>query len=239
MVFDSTLGRIGAPSSTDSSARFAEAVWRPPDSAAERNVELAAMTKPAVAASSDQSLKPMEVSDSSTDMKPPTMDDILSQARDSVGRRDLGNKSPKEARELPNFSVAPNVKCAATVSAWLIGAGVMKNEDFKIRVTDDKGQGLSELLPELGFQPRTIDGKLDPKAFPDGPVGIIAGTEKYKDGTNHVGFVEKRDGQLRVMHNRSGRVADDPLIGSYFYGDNGTPKFNKMKLFVLGNGSRS
>lgn len=166
------------------------------------------------------------------------MKDLAALARESVGSRELGNKSPAEARELPNFSVPPHVKCASTVSTWLIGAGFMTNEDFKIRVTDPNGQGLNELLPELGFKPISLDGKIDPNAFPDGPIGIISGTEKYNDGTNHVGFLEKRNGQLRVMHNRSGRVADDGLIGSYFYGDNGNPRFAKMKLFVL-NGKRS
>ena len=210
--------------------RFSEQTSVPPPSAA----DLAAMKKPPIFTGSDIPPLNLERLASPAGDKHPTMATIADLARKSVGSSALGNKAPSEAKVLPDYKVPPQVKCAATVSTWLVDAGFIGNEDFKVRVTDPKQQGLSELLPELGFNPVQITGKIDPDAYPDGPVGIIAGTEKFKDGTNHVGFVEKRNGELRVMHNRSGTVHDDSLIGSYFYGDNGNPRFGKMKLFVLG-----
>lgn len=226
MGIESTLAQ---PASTDAT-RFSEALSVPPPS----RVELAELKQATIAMKPDSTanLHPVEITDDKAGAKPPTLETLASEARDSVGSNKLGNKSPAEARDLPNTKVAPGVKCAATVSTWLVEAGYMKNEDFKIRVTDPKGQGLSELLPQLGFQPVMLNGKIDASSFPEGPIGIIAGTEKFNDGTNHVGFLEKRNGELRVMHNRSGTVHDDSLVGSYFYSDNGNPRFGKMKLFV-------
>lgn len=218
---------------TKDAPRFSEALSVPPPS----KVDLAELKQATLAMKPDSSanLHPVEITNDAAGAKPPTLETLASEARDSVGSSKLGNVSPAEARDLPNIKVPPQVKCAATVSTWLVEAGYMKNEDFKIRVTDPKGQGLSELLPELGFKPLTINGKIDAASFPEGPIGIIAGTEKFNDGTNHVGFLEKRNGELRVMHNRSGSVHDDNLVGSYFYNENGTPRFGKMKLFVPGD----
>jgi hypothetical protein len=214
-------------------AQIAQEIWSPTPNAKAAYHESSATASPRVSSESpDANLNSLEIVENNTESgAQPSLSDLAAQARESVGSNRLGNVSPAEARDFPNFRVAPHIKCAATVSTWLVGAGFIDNKDFKIRVTDPARQGLNELLPGIGFDRSSINGKINPEDFPEGPIGIISATGKYSDGSNHIGFVEKRNGELRVMHNRSGKVADDALFGSYFYDGKGNPRFGDIAIF--------
>lgn len=158
-----------------------------------------------------------------------TADALMSAARDSVGESKLGNRVPKGASEFAGMVIEQNVQCASTSSDWLMQSGFMRERDYKISVT-----GLSQWLGEHGFRRVPLSGDFDISKFPDGPIGFIAGTRNVSDGSNHIGFIEKRNGEVRVIHNnwRTGAVVDQN-INEKFYDENGKPQYKNMSLYIL------
>lgn len=158
-----------------------------------------------------------------------TADALMSAARNSVGKTELGNRVPDGAAQFPGMKVEQNVQCASTSSDWLMQAGFMRERDYNVSVT-----GLSKWLGEHGFKKVPLSGDFDISKFPDGPIGFIAGTRNVSDGSNHIGFIEKRNGEVRVIHNnwRTGAVVDQN-INEKFYDANGKPQYKNMSLYIL------
>lgn len=191
-------------------------------------IELASMTLPRFPAVEKQDVS--TVSDKRPAEKHrPTAEDLSRIAHKAVGSSEYGNKVPSAAAEFKGETVPPNLKCASTSSQWLVEAGVMTNRDFKIRVGD-----MVKLLPEKGFTKVPLSGNLDLSKFPDGPIGFITGRGNYEDGSNHIGFIEKRNGQLRVIHNdyHTGKVVDQD-IKQKFYTADGKPAYRDMSMFIF------
>lgn len=163
------------------------------------------------------------------DTRRATAQDLIDVARDSVGSDQFGNQVPSDAKDFKNFRVPPNLKCASTSSEWLISIGMMTNREYKIRVED-----MMTLLPQKGFTNTRLTGDFDLSKFPDGPIGFITGRGKYEDGSNHIGVIEKRNGELRVIHNnyRTGRVVDED-IREKFYTADGKPAYRDLQLFTF------
>jgi len=190
-------------------------------------IELAAMTLPKFPVFENNDVT--QVSDKSAANRRPTVTALSRAAHNAVGSGAYGNRVPKTASEFRNEEIPPNLKCASTSSQWLVEAGVITNRDFKIRVDD-----MIKLLPEKGFTKVALKGPLDLSKFPDGPIGFITGRGNYEDDSNHIGFIEKRDGQLRVIHNnyRTGRVVDQD-IKEKFYTSSGRPAYRDMSMFIF------
>jgi len=150
-------------------------------------------------------------------------------AHDSVGKDSYGNKVPRDAKDFKNMDVPINLQCASTSSEWLIKAGFMTNYDYKIRVTD-----MMAMLPDKGFRRVDLKGNADFSNFPDGPIGFIAGLNNNKDNSNHIGYIEKRDGEIRIIHNdyKTGRPVDQKVTEK-FYNPDGTPAYDKLALFLF------
>ncbi len=190
-------------------------------------LQLASMTLPRFPAVERQDVT--QVSDKrSSERQNPTVGDLSRAAHKAIGSGAYGNKVPSSAAEFAGESVPQNVKCASTSSQWLVEAGMMTNRDFKIRVSD-----MIKMLPGKGFSQVPLSGNLDLSKFPDGPIGFITGRGNYDDGSNHIGFIEKRDGQLRVIHNdyHTGKVVDQD-IKQKFYTADGKPAYRDMSMFV-------
>jgi hypothetical protein len=162
-----------------------------------------------------------------------TADDLAQAAHDAVGSGKYGNKVPSSAAEFKGYEVPPNLKCASTSSEWLIQIGMMSNKEYKIRVDD-----MMKLLPEKGFTKVGLKGDLDLSKFPDGPIGFITGRGQTEDGSSHIGFIEKRNGELRVIHNNyhTGKVVDQD-IKEKFYKPNGKPAYRELNLYVFPKGT--
>ncbi|MDZ4833735.1 MAG: hypothetical protein SGJ27_08130 [Candidatus Melainabacteria bacterium] len=161
--------------------------------------------------------------------KTPTVEALARVAHNAIGSDQFGNKVPSTAAEYRNETIPKNLKCASTSSQWLVDIGAMTNRDFKIRVDD-----LMKILPAKGFDKVPLRGNLDISKFPDGPIGFITGQDKYEDDSNHIGFIEKRNGELHVIHNnyKTGKVVDQE-IKEKFYNADGTPAYRQMNLFVF------
>jgi hypothetical protein len=52
--------------------------------------------------------------------------------------------------------------------------------------------------------------------------------------TPPIGFLEKRNGTLRVIHNKGGVLADENLFSSRFFNSDGSSAFTGMALFAPG-----
>ncbi len=105
----------------------------------------------------------------------------------------------------------------------------MTNRDYKIQVNQ-----MMDLLPQLGFKQVRLNGDLDLSKFPDGPIGFITGRKQTGDGSSHIGFIEKVNGQLRVIHNNyeTGRVVDQN-IKEKFYKPDGKPAYKELNMFIF------
>lgn len=190
--------------------------------------EVAAMLQPAVFRDGDQG-DVLQVSDRGTANSNSAARRLQDAAHRSVGSAEYGNKVPRDAKEFANMDIPQNLQCASSSSDWLIEAGLMNRRDYKINVV-----GLDKWLGENGFKRVPLSGNFDISKFPDGPIGFISGKGNVEDGSNHVGFVEKRNGEVRVIHNnwRTGRVVDQN-INEKFYDENGKPKYRNMSLYIL------
>lgn len=151
--------------------------------------------------------------------------DLQRLAHSSVGRTDLGKRSPANAETFPNYKVPPNVKCAATSSEWLVKLGVISNRDYKIRVND-----ITDVLSQKGFSRSNLSGNLDVSKFPDGPIGFIVGKGQKGDASSHIGYVEKMNGKINIIHNRVGKVVKQD-ISEKFYNKDGTPAYRELDLY--------
>lgn len=190
-------------------------------------IELAVMNLPKF--STEENRDVTEVADKPKGKQKPTKEDLSRVAHEAVGSNEYGNKVPSNATQFANMDVPQNLKCASTSSEWLIDIGMMTNKDYKIRVAD-----MIKLLPEKGFKQVPLSGDLDLSKFPDGPIGFITGRGNYEDGSSHIGFIEKRNGELRVIHNNyeTGKVVDQN-IKEKFYSEAGKPAYRHMNMFVF------
>lgn len=193
-------------------------------------IEVASMSLGNLSLQNDGQPELIQVADRRTSSRSGgTADALMSAARDSVGESKLGNRVPKGASEFAGMVIEQNVQCASTSSDWLMQSGFMRERDYKISVT-----GLSQWLGEHGFRRVPLSGDFDISKFPDGPIGFIAGTRNVSDGSNHIGFIEKRNGEVRVIHNnwRTGAVVDQN-INEKFYDADGKPQYKNMSLYIL------
>lgn len=158
-----------------------------------------------------------------------TADHLKRVVENSIGLTNLGTKVPDDAAILPGFEVDKRVKCATTSSEWLVEMGLMSNEEFQLRVND-----FVELLPGKGFHEQVLHGKLDPKQFPEGPIGFIVGQGMARDGSNHIAYAERRGDTIRIVHNdwATGKVVDQK-VQDVFYDKDGQPRYDDLTLFVL------
>jgi hypothetical protein len=192
--------------------------------------EIATMSLSGLSFQNDGQPELMQVADRrSSNSRRGAADALMNAARDSVGESKLGNRVPRGAREFAGMTIERNVQCASTSSDWLMQAGLMRERDYKVSVA-----GLSQWLGENGFNRVPLRGDFDISKFPDGPIGFIAGTRNVADGSNHIGFVEKRNGEVRVIHNnwRTGAVVDQN-IKEKFYDADGKPQYKNMSLYIL------
>lgn len=155
------------------------------------------------------------------------LDRLAITARRSVDKWELGNKVPSKASDFANYKVPNGVQCASTMSDMFMESGIMDAQDYKIRVKD--------LIPymskELG-KPQALKGDFDINNFPEGAIGVITGTGHYRNGTNHVGFVEREGNDVFIIHNKNGKVVRED-IKNKFYNSKGKPKYRNLKLFKM------
>lgn len=158
-----------------------------------------------------------------------TADHLKRVVEHSIGHTNLGTKVPDDAANLPGFKVDKRVKCATTSSQWLVEMGLMSNKEFQLKVND-----FVDLLPGKGFHKQELHGKLDPKQFPEGPIGFIVGQGLGHDGSNHIAYAERRGDTIRIVHNdwATGKVVDQK-VQDVFYDKAGQPRFDDLTLFVL------
>lgn len=158
-----------------------------------------------------------------------TADHLKRVVEQSIGRSNLGTRVPDEAENLPGFKVDKRVKCATTSSQWLVEMGLMSNKEFQLKVND-----FVELLPTKGFHKQELHGKLDPKQFPEGPIGFIVGQGLGHDGSNHIAYAERRGDSIRIVHNdwSTGKVVDQK-VQDVFYDKSGQPRYEDLNLYVL------
>jgi hypothetical protein len=196
----------------------------------QRPIELAAMTLSGLNLGGDMQADVLPVSDRRNSSRSSAAAERLARAAHaSVGTSELGNVVPRNAREFPGMRLDINVQCASTSSDLLIQSKLMNSRDYKISV-----DGLSTWLGQNGFTRVPLRGDFDLSKFPDGPIGFIAGKGNVTDGSNHIGFIEKRNGEVRVIHNnwRTGAVVDQN-INEKFYDKNGKPQYNNLALYMF------
>ncbi|MBZ0184912.1 MAG: hypothetical protein K8F91_01580, partial [Candidatus Obscuribacterales bacterium] len=120
------------------------------------------------------------------------------------------------------------LKCASTVSTWLIEAGFMDRRDLKIRVTD-----MNDYLKENFSSQTRLNGNLDLSKFPQGPIGFISASEHFNDGSNHIAFVERQGDNIFIVHNKNGVVTRED-IEEKFYSKDGKPRYGNIRLYTNG-----
>ena len=148
--------------------------------------------------------------------------DLVSAIKSSVGRSDLGNRAPANAREFANYRVPEHLQCASSISDLLISQGLMRPQDYKIRVRD-----LNPVLARM-YPTTQLNGNFDINDFPPGSRGFISGT----DSNNHVGYFERSGDSVFIIHNKNGVMVRED-IKDKFYSSNGRPEYRNMKIFRM------
>ena len=152
----------------------------------------------------------------------------LPNALESVGSSDYGNLVPEGAKHA-GFAIDKSVKCASTLSQWLVKAGIIDRSSFQFRV-----KSLMTVLEDKGLTGKELTGDLKSEDFVSGNIYVIAATGQLANGRNHIGLAFRSEGEVKIIDNdsSSGKVILRD-VDDKFYSKSGTPLYSNIKLYNL------